>query len=85
MADGNITVRARVRVTLEIDAGSSWNSDCALDQVHAQASREAIAELERVLTVAPLSAMQERSRQGIAQRVRIVGDPLVEAIVAARS
>lgn len=40
---------ARVTVTLVVDLGQTWGSDCLVGQVHAQATREARQAVERVI------------------------------------
>lgn len=80
-----ISVTARVRVLLEIQAEGVWGEGCGLDQIHEQASREAVAELRRALSAQPLNGMDERARQSTAHRIRIMGEPVVEAIVAKRA
>lgn len=40
---------ARVTVTLVVDLGQAWGSDCPIGQVHTQATREAREHVERVL------------------------------------
>lgn len=41
----NVKIRARVRVTVEIDVSDAWGGDCALSQVHRQAKQSAIDRL----------------------------------------
>lgn len=59
---------AKVQVTLEIDAGSSWGKDCTVAQVMDQASRESLQRLTATL-------------QAAKTRVRIVGEPKVIAVL----
>lgn len=62
----NPTCRARVQVTLEIDAGSAWGGDCALQQVYDQAGREVIQRLHNALRPT---------------EVRIIGEPKVTTVI----
>lgn len=40
---------ARVRITLDIAAGSSWGDECTIQQVHEQAKRETVARIRTAL------------------------------------
>jgi hypothetical protein len=60
-----VGAHARVTLTIEVPAGT-WGSDCALDQVYAQAAREAIEKVTRLL-------------EG---QARIVGEARVVAVLA---
>lgn len=62
---------ARVQVTLELDAGSSWGNDCTVQQIYDQAGRESINNLEQILLKAGV-------------RVHIVGEPKVVAVMTER-
>lgn len=57
---------ARVTVTLEIDAASSWGDDCTIAQVYKQAADDAVGRVR--------SLFNERDA------MRIVGDVKVNAI-----
>ncbi len=59
---------AKVQITLEVDAGSSWGPDCTVAQVCDQAGRESLWRLTDILT------------QG-KTRVRIIGEPRVIAVL----
>lgn len=39
---------ARVRVTLDVPAGSSWSDDVTVKQVREQASKETVQKLENI-------------------------------------
>jgi hypothetical protein len=56
--------RARVQLTLDVDAGSTWESSCPVGQIHEQAAREAVEMIERVLP----------------GRIRVIGEPKVTAV-----
>lgn len=43
---------ALVRVTIEVDAGSSWGPDCTVGQIRDQAGREAVARIQNALAAA---------------------------------
>lgn len=45
------SVRARVRVELEVDSQGSWESGCPLDQVHKQAVEEVESILRRGVVI----------------------------------
>jgi hypothetical protein len=62
---------ARVQVTVEVDAGSSWGGDCTVEQIHKQAGEQAISLIHRHLN-------KERGFQ-------IVGQPHVLAVLVART
>ena len=62
--------RARVQVTLDVDAGSVWGGDCPLEQVYSQARKDA----ERTLTTA-LAKMD----------VRVIGPMKITAVLAQES
>lgn len=49
MADGKVSATARVIATIELPAGSSWGSDCALDQVYRQAAEETAIQLRHAI------------------------------------
>lgn len=59
---------AKVQVTLEIDAGSSWGPECTVSQVRDQAGRESLQRLTAVLAAAKT-------------RVKIIGEPKVIAVM----
>jgi hypothetical protein len=59
---------ARVQITLEIDAGSSWGPDCTVSQVHSQASRESVQRLKNILAAAKT-------------RATIIGEPKVITVM----
>jgi hypothetical protein len=40
---------ARVIMSLDMDHGSSYGTGCSIDQIHAQASRETVERLKRIL------------------------------------
>jgi hypothetical protein len=61
------SVVAKVTVSVEIPSGSCWGPDCTMKQIHDQAVTGALGKLRKALT-----------ETGI----RIVGEPLVTAILA---
>ena len=56
---------ARVQVTVEVYAGV-WGADCTVDQIHKQASRDAVEKVKNLVN--SISA-------------RVVGEPKVTAII----
>lgn len=60
------TCTARVQVTVEIDAGSTWGEDCPMKQVYDQAGRESVMRLRNIL----------------AGNARVIGEPKVVAIMS---
>ena len=64
-----ITVRARVRLTVEVLSNAPWDPTCALSQIFSQAGREATEELQRLTQT---------------KGFRIVGEPKVEAVIVAK-
>lgn len=63
------TARAKVQLTLELDAGSCWGADTSLSQIYDQAERETLNKVERIFGEAGV-------------RVYIVGKPVITAISA---
>jgi hypothetical protein len=61
---------ARVRVVVEVPA-SSWGSDCSVQQVFDQASREASARIAKLI-------------QEHLPGARVIGEPEVTAVMARR-
>lgn len=59
---------ALVRVTIEVDAGSSWGPDCTVAQIRKQAGEEAMLRLRNALN---------QSRTPFA----IVGQPAVVSVM----
>lgn len=47
---------ARVQVTIEVDAGSSWGPDCTVAQVRDQAGAEAVARIVNIISDAKVKA-----------------------------
>lgn len=58
-------IRARVRITLEIDAGRPWGEEATAHQIYSQARASAMRQLE--------DAVRDH-------RFRVVGEPEVEAV-----
>jgi hypothetical protein len=52
-------VRAKLTVTVELDAGSSWDVNCSANQIYTQASREGLAKLANALHEANVNATVE--------------------------
>jgi hypothetical protein len=48
VGDTRVTVRARVRVTLDIDVSDCWGGDCPMSQVVRQARDSALGRLRQV-------------------------------------
>lgn len=62
---------ARVRLTIEIDAGSTWGDDCTARQIYDQASKEARHAIDDMIL----------GSNKIGTRCKIVGKPEVDMIV----
>lgn len=62
------TCSARVQITIDVDAGSTWGKDCQLDQVYRQAAQESVARIRDVLQKSNV-------------RVTVVGEPKVTAVL----
>jgi hypothetical protein len=67
-----LQARTRVRVVLDIYPTDTWGQECELTQVYKQGKESAVNELRRVLKEWP------------GNRVRIVGEPEVEAVIATK-
>ena len=65
-----ISAYAKVTVTLEITADSSWGAECKMDQIHDQASVDVIGQLNRLMG------------SGNLRGARIIGTPKVLAVLA---
>jgi len=66
-----VTANARIRIEIEVSAGSTWGTTTQLEQVHHQATQGAINFLERTLI---------NHGEG---RIRIVGEPKVLTVITA--
>lgn len=61
--------RARLQITVEVDAGAPWGGDCTLQQLYEQAVDSAKASLFNAL------------KTGEHGRVRIVGEPKIIGVI----
>jgi len=68
---------AVVTLTVEIDVGSTWGSDCSLEQLMRQARVEAAEALRGGLVINDLTA----SSATRPRHARIVGEPRVKAVI----
>lgn len=66
-----MTATARVRLTIEIDAGSTWGDDCTARQVYDQASQEARHAVENMII----------GSNKLGTRCKIVGKAEVDMVV----
>jgi hypothetical protein len=66
-----LTTITRVRVTVEVSAGS-YGADCTISQIVEQASREA--------SNAVLNACNHRASGGNTLQARVIGEPVVLAV-----
>lgn len=73
------SIRARVRVTLEIDVPGSWGTDCRGDQILKQATDAAMGAIARGVTVGSRQGEDRSDQRGWAS---VVGAPEVVAIIA---
>ena len=64
-----IKARARVQITLEVDAGAPWGDDCTIGQLYKQAAD------------AGLSALNNALRSGAAASMKVIGEPKVVSII----
>jgi hypothetical protein len=62
-----MSVTAKIIVTLEINSKSNWNDDVMASQVKKQASEDAVNELSRLTKDA-------------SYRIKIVGEPKVQVV-----
>lgn len=65
MSADQITARARVQVTIEVEE-SAWGPECSIGQLHKQASEGAIAKVRKIIADANANS-----------RAIIVGEPKV--------
>lgn len=71
---------ARVTVTIEIDADSSWGSGCTIDQIRDQAIESAMGRLRKAIAATiPNDPEEKRPRP-----IRIIGEPTVAAVIVER-
>jgi hypothetical protein len=82
MSEPRYSANARVQLTIEVDVGSSWGSDCTVAQVHKQGEEEAIGCVRQLLQEAITG--DDRILKDRASRIRIVGHPKVTAVLAIR-
>lgn len=68
-----IQAKARVQITVEVDAGAPWGEDCAIGQLYKQAAESARSNLINAL------------KPGEHGRVTILGEPKVVGIITERS
>lgn len=69
--------RVRVTVQIEITRHCAWPADCQVSQVYKQGSREALEDLNRLLSGATPAQIQSA--------FRVVGEPQVEAVITTAS
>lgn len=72
----DVTICARVTMTIEFAVTDSWGGDCKLDQVHQQAVESAVGELRRGVAVG--------RPDGKHVPARLVGEPKVTAVLVER-
>jgi hypothetical protein len=66
-----VTAAARVTLTVEVTVGSTWGGECAVSQVHDQASAEAQGIINALITCDPSTA-----------KIQIIGTPSVRVVLA---
>lgn len=64
-----IQAKARVQMTVEVDAGAPWGADCSIEQMYKQAAESARTNLINAL------------KPGEHGRVVIVGEPKIIGII----
>ena len=69
----DITAKARVQITVEVDAGSPWGEDCSIGQMYKQAKESAQKNLLNAL------------KPGTHGIVSIVGEPKVIGVITEKS
>lgn len=69
----DITAKARVQITVEVDAGAPWGDDCSIGQMYKQAKESARTNLLNAL------------KPGAHGIVSIVGEPKVIGVITEKS
>lgn len=64
-----IQAKARVQMTVEVDAGAPWGADCSIEQMYKQAAQSARENLINAL------------KPGEHGRVTLVGEPKIIGII----
>jgi hypothetical protein len=73
----NVSIRARIQVTVEFMVGDSWGGDCDLDQVYKQAREAAIHALQRGRIINGMTTASAKPDT----LATIVADPKITAIL----
>ena len=71
MADRQVVARARVKMTIDLEADGTWGNDCSLAQILKQAEHETVEKVYRLV-----SGAHPR------HKLAIVGKPVVTAVIA---
>jgi hypothetical protein len=50
MSTEHTSATARVQITIELPAGSTWGNDCTVDQIYKQAGEETVQALRNILS-----------------------------------
>jgi hypothetical protein len=59
MSDGQIIIRARVRLVLDIDVSEVWGGDCTMRQVQQQSTERALSAIRGALQWLPVALVEE--------------------------
>lgn len=66
-----IGATARVTLTIEVEAGQAWGTECTVEQIHKQAKEAVLGKLRNGIGVA------KQEQRGY----KIIGDPKVTAVL----
>lgn len=66
-----LSTMARVTLTVELALTSGWGPDCTMEQIHRQASDEAIGRLRNL-----------RTANGGFPNIKIIGEPTIDMVTA---
>lgn len=72
MPEQKLSVTARMVVTVEVTAHSTWGQSTTMEQVHKQGAEDAINALDRLI--------REAAQKG--QRITVVGTPTMKTVTA---
>jgi hypothetical protein len=75
----DVTIKARVRVVLDVDVSDVWGGDCPMSQVEKQARESAVGLLARVFGAA--TGESQDARPADIARISIAAVPEVECVV----
>lgn len=85
MTDNKVYATARVTVTLEIDASSTWGDDTTNGQMFKQAGEETVQWLRNCIYSRENDEVLRGQHGDATRRIRIVSNPQVTAILTRRT